>query len=91
VEKVENHTWHLFVIKTEYRDQLQAYMAEKGIQTLIHYPIPPHKQHSYEDWNELSFPIAERFSREVLSLPMSPVLKESDLEFVIQSLNSFTR
>lgn len=83
------HVWHLFVIRTKQREQLQNYLTENGVQTLIHYPIPPHKQKAYEDYNHLSFPITEAIHEEVLSLPMSPVMSEDEVVMVIDILNKF--
>lgn len=83
------HVWHLFVFRTLKRYQLQHYLTEKGIQTLIHYPIPPHKQLAYKEWNYLSFPVTENIHNEVLSLPISQVMSNYDVEFVVQVLNSF--
>lgn len=83
------HVWHLFVIRTENRDELQKYLTENGIQTLIHYPIPPHKQQAYKEWNDLSFPISEKIHEEVLSLPISPVMTEEEIEKVIEIVNGF--
>lgn len=81
--------WHLFVIRTQEREKLQAYLTEKGIQTLIHYPIPPHQQLAYKEMNDLSFPITEKIHSEVLSLPISPVMSDEDVDMVIQTLNSY--
>ncbi|MGF7230585.1 DegT/DnrJ/EryC1/StrS family aminotransferase [Arachidicoccus sp.] len=83
------HVWHLFVIRTTERARLQAYLANHNIQTLIHYPIPPHKQEAYKEWNYLSFPITEQIHNEVLSLPISPVMPMSEVENVITIVNSF--
>ncbi|UOE38501.1 DegT/DnrJ/EryC1/StrS family aminotransferase [Chryseobacterium oryzae] len=83
------HVWHLYVIRSSERDRLQKYLAEKGIQTLIHYPIPPHLQKCYEEYSEFKFPITEQLSAEVLSLPISPVLDEESVEYIINALNSF--
>ena len=69
-----NHVFHLFVIRTQNREDLQNYLAEKSIETAIHYPIPPHQQKALESWNNLSFPITEKIHKEVLSLPISPVM-----------------
>ena len=85
----KQHVWHLFVLQTEYRDQLQQYLLENGVQTLIHYPIPPHKQQAYKEWNDLSFPVTERIHQQVLSLPMGPTLSEGDVELVINLCNAF--
>lgn len=84
------HVWHLFVIRTENREALQAYLTEKGIQTLIHYPIPPHKQKAYEEeMKELSLPISELLHTQVLSLPISEVLEEKDVRYIIDCLNNY--
>jgi dTDP-4-amino-4,6-dideoxygalactose transaminase len=84
-----SHVWHLFVIRHSQRDKLQQYLTENGIQTLIHYPIPPHKQNAYLDWNQMSFPITEQIHNEALSLPMSPVLKNEEMNMVVEIINSF--
>lgn len=83
------HVWHIFVIRTENREKLQTYLTENGIQTLIHYPIPPHKQKCYADWNELSFPITEKIHNKVLSLPISPVMGDEEVSRVIDFLNRY--
>lgn len=85
----KEHVYHLFVIRTAKRDKLQKYLAENGIQTLIHYPIPPHKQKAYKYYNNLSFPITEKIHDEVLSLPISPVMEEKEIQKVIDVINSF--
>jgi dTDP-4-amino-4,6-dideoxygalactose transaminase len=85
----ENHVFHLFVIRTENRNHLQQYLLENEIQTMVHYPIPPHKQKAFSDWNTLSFPITEKIHNEVLSLPMSPVLTNDEVSFVIETLNRY--
>lgn len=83
------HVWHLFVIRTAEREKLQNYLTEKGVQTLIHYPIPPHKQEAYKDWNNLSFPITEQIHDEVLSLPISPVMSDEEVSHVITCCNNY--
>jgi len=83
--------WHLFVIRTPHRDQLQQYLTDNGIQTLIHYPIPPHKQGAYVSLNGLSFPITEKIHEEVLSLPISPVMSDEDLKYVVKCINLFSK
>ncbi|SDI01952.1 dTDP-4-amino-4,6-dideoxygalactose transaminase [Chryseobacterium taeanense] len=83
------HVWHLFVIRVQNREKLQEYLTENGIQTLIHYPIPPHKQKAYKEWNSLSFPISEKIHEEVLSLPISPVMTEEETDKVIEIVNRF--
>lgn len=89
-KQATQHVWHLFVIRSEYRQQLQDYLSKNGVQTLIHYPIPPHKQAAYFEWNHLSFPITEKMHDTVLSLPMSPVLSLEDAEMVVTLCNQFT-
>lgn len=85
----DNHVFHLFVIRTEKRGELQKYLLKNGIETMIHYPIPPHQQKAYKFWNDLSFPITEKIHNEVLSLPMSPVLNDDEVGFVIEILNKY--
>lgn len=86
---VYSHVWHLYVIRSESREQLQRYMDENGVQSLIHYPIPPHKQEAYKEWNNEEYPISEKIHREVLSLPISPVMKEEEVLRVVEVLNAF--
>jgi dTDP-4-amino-4,6-dideoxygalactose transaminase len=88
-EDGQEHVWHLFVIRTANRTKLQDYLTKNGIQTLIHYPIPPHKQEAYKEYNTLSFPIAEQIHNEVLSLPISPVMEEIEVSRVIEILNKY--
>lgn len=83
------HVWHLLVIRTARRDELQKYLTENGVQTLIHYPIPPHKQKCYTDWNNLSFPITEIIHTEVLSLPISQVMTQKEVIAVVELVNRF--
>lgn len=86
--QIESHVWHLFVIRSSNRDKLQKYLSENGIQTLIHYPIPPHKQHAYRVWNEIEFSITEKIHSEVFSLPISPVMSEEEVISVVEILNA---
>lgn len=85
----ENNVYHLFPVFCEKRDELQAYLAEQGIQTLIHYPVPPHKQECYKEWNTISLPITERMAKEELSLPIGPVLTNEETEMVVEQINAF--
>ena len=89
VLSAEGHVWHLFVIKTKERDSLQKYLLESGVQTLIHYPIPPHKQEAYAEFNRLSFPITEQIHEEVLSFPMSSIISKEEIEMVVNVINKF--
>jgi dTDP-4-amino-4,6-dideoxygalactose transaminase len=83
------HVFHLFVIRTENRDDLQEYLYSNGIETVIHYPIPPHKQKALQDYNRLNFPITEKIHDEVLSLPISSVLQEAEISHIVSTLNSY--
>jgi dTDP-4-amino-4,6-dideoxygalactose transaminase len=85
----ENHVFHLFVIRTKDRTALQNYLLKNNIQTLIHYPIPPHKQKALFFMQQLSFPITEKIHKEVLSLPISPVMEDAEVDFVIEILNGY--
>lgn len=91
VDDWDAHVFHLFVVRSSKRDDLQAYLSRNGIQTLIHYPIPPHKQSAYKDWNSLSFPITEKIHDEVLSLPISPILTDDEVEIIVQKVNTYGR
>ncbi|WP_046758380.1 DegT/DnrJ/EryC1/StrS family aminotransferase [Kordia jejudonensis] len=86
----ESHVFHQFVVRTENRAKLQAYLTEHQIGTLIHYEIPPHKQEAYKEWNQLSFPITEKIHAECLSLPINPILKTSEIDQIIAVLNQFS-
>ena len=86
----KNHVWHLFVIRTKQRDKLQKYLQENGIQTLIHYPIPPHKQKAYKEWSNWNFPITEKIHNEVLSLPISGVMSLEDVKRVVEVVNEYS-
>lgn len=85
----EGHVWHLFVIKTRKRVELQKHLSDNEIQTLIHYPIPPHKQEAYEAYNNLSFPITEQIHEEVLSLPLSAIITKEDINKIVKVLNDY--
>ena len=88
-----NHVFHLFVIRTQNRTQFQEYLQQNGIQTVIHYPVPPHNQKALSPetsgWNHLSFPITEKIHDEVLSLPISPVLTDDEVGFVVKIVNQW--
>lgn len=85
----KSHVWHIFAVRTHNRDEFQKYLTEKGIQTIIHYPTPPHKQGAYKEWNNLSFPITEEIHNTILSLPISPVMTDSEIEKVVEVVNEF--
>lgn len=83
------HVWHLFVIRSKNREALQKYLADHGVQTLIHYPIPPHKQQAYKEWNSFSYPISEQIHEEVISLPLGPTMSLDEAQTVIELCNNF--
>jgi len=85
----EANVFHIFPIRCSHRDALQQYLSGKGVQTLIHYPIPPHKQACYKKWNNLSLPVTEKIHDEELSLPIGPVLADNDVLFTIDIINKW--
>ncbi len=86
---VNEHVWHLFVLRCEQRDQLQAFLEKNGVQTLIHYPIPPHLQGAYQSFRQLSLPVTEKIHNEVLSLPISSVITAVEINKVVETINKF--
>ena len=87
--KSENsNVWHIFPIRTKNRDKLQQYLKENGIETMIHYPIPPHKQLAYKEWNNLSLPITEEIHNTILSLPISSVMVKEEANKVVEVINN---
>lgn len=85
----DRFVFHLFPIRCRKRDELQQYLGDNGIQTIIHYPIPPHKQGCYKEWNNLSLPITEQIHNEELSLPISPVMTKEEIRTVVEVINNF--
>ena len=85
----ENNVYHIFPVLCERRDELQQFLTDNGVQTLIQYPIPPHKQECYKDWNKICLPITEKIHQQELSLPISPVMSLEDAKYVTEALNSF--
>ena len=83
------HVWHLFVVRTENRNEFQNYLTENGIQTVIHYPIPPHKQEAYKELNSMTLPIAENIHKTVISLPLSSVLLDAEVDTIIRVINAY--
>lgn len=86
----DSNVYHIFPIFTPLRDELQAYLRERGIETLIHYPIPPHQQRCYAEWNSLSLPVAERLAREELSIPLYQTMTDSEALYIAKLINTFT-
>lgn len=89
VDDWETHVFHLFVIRSPRRDALLNYLNGKDVQALIHYPVPPHKQRAYKEWNHHGFPITEKIHTEVLSLPISQVITDDEVQIVVEAVNSF--
>jgi len=85
----QNHVFHLFVVRTANRLGLQHYLKQNGIETMIHYPIPPHKQKALVNWNQLSFPITEKIHDEVLSIPLNSGLNDEEIQHIITVLNQY--
>lgn len=89
VNNWDSHVFHIFPVRFENRDKLQIYLTENGVETLIHYPVPPHKQECYKEMNLISLPITEQIHSEELSLPISPVISEEEVIRVINVINNF--
>jgi dTDP-4-amino-4,6-dideoxygalactose transaminase len=85
----ENNVYHIFPVLCPERDRLQQYLTENGIQTLIHYPIPPHKQECYKEWNTMNLPVTEQIHQQELSIPISQVLTDQEVKEVVGILNTF--
>ncbi len=85
----KSHVWHVFVVRTKNRENLQKYLEKQGIQTNIHYPTPPHLQGAYIEWKDLSLPVTEKIHQEVLSLPISPVLTDEEVQFIVEKVNEW--
>lgn len=85
----QNSVFHIFPLLSPRRDELKQYLLDNGVQTDIHYPIPPHKQQAYKEWNEMSLPITERIHREELSLPVSQVVTDEEIKKVVELINKF--
>jgi dTDP-4-amino-4,6-dideoxygalactose transaminase len=84
-----NVVWHIYPIRTKRRDELKAYLADSGVDTMVHYPIPPHKQLAYLEWNSKQLPVTEAIHHEILSLPISPVMNNDEVDKIISLLNGF--
>ena len=85
----KQNVYHIYPVLCEQRDGLQTYLERHGVQTIIHYPIPPHKQACYKQWNLLSLPITEQIHQQELSLPMSPVLTQEEAQEVVRIINAY--
>lgn len=84
-----SHVFHVFAVRVENRKQFQEYLIANDVQTLIHYPTPPHKQEAYKEWKHLSFPVTEKIHNEIISLPISPVMTDEEVKKVVEVVNAF--
>ncbi|MBI9062310.1 MAG: DegT/DnrJ/EryC1/StrS family aminotransferase [Marinilabiliaceae bacterium] len=84
-----SHVWHLFVVRSKERDRLANYLKKNGIETMIHYPIPPHLQNAYSGLCDISLPIAEKIHNEVLSIPLHQCLTDSEIDYIIETINKY--
>ncbi len=84
-----NHVFHIFPVLSAHRDELQDYLKQKGIGTVIHYPIPPHQQDCYPEWHSLSLPVTERIHREELSIPCNQTMTDEEVRYVVEAINFF--
>lgn len=89
IKKDIEHAWHLFVIKCKTRNKLRKYLARNKIETMIHYPIPPHKQKAFSEYNKKKFLVTERLYKELLSLPLSNTLNNSQVEYIVEKINKY--
>ncbi len=84
-----SHVWHLFVVRTINRGKFQAHLQQNGVETLIHYPVPPHKQEAYDEWSEFNLNVTENLHNEVISLPLNPIMTQREIEQVIRLVNIY--
>jgi dTDP-4-amino-4,6-dideoxygalactose transaminase len=85
----EGHVWHLFTVRVKDRKSFQEYLIRNNIETVIHYPVPPHKQTAYKEFNKLHFPVSEQIHNEIISLPISPIISDNELKHIIETVNSY--
>lgn len=90
VGAANHHVWHVFVVRVQDRDHFQQYLTDNQIQSVIHYPKPPHKQNAYAEWNNLSYPITEEIHRQIISLPISPVQEKEATAYIVQRINEYS-
>ena len=84
------HVWHLFAVRVENRNEFQEYLHKNGVQTVVHYPIPPHRQKAYQNmWSNKTYPVSEEIHNTIISLPISPVLTDAEVQFVIDTINKY--
>ena len=85
----EEHVWHQYIVRSSRRNQLQKWLQRHGVDTQIHYPLPPHQQECYPEYNHFSFPLTERLSQEILSLPISSYMEKEELTIIAEAINHF--
>ena len=85
----KNHVWHLFVVRVANRESFVNYLHGQGVGTLIHYPVPPNKQEGYPGLRRFKLPLTEKIHNEVVSLPLSPVMNNKEVEVVTEAVNSY--
>ena len=88
-DRERDNVYHIFPVFCPSRDRLQQYLKDKGIGTMIHYPIPPHRQQAYQEWNGLHYPVTEALHRQELSLPCNPAMTDEDCRKVVDCINEF--
>jgi dTDP-4-amino-4,6-dideoxygalactose transaminase len=84
-----SHVWHVFAVRIANRNKFREYLLSNGIQTVIHYPVPPHKQPAYKEWNSFQLPVSELIHHQIISLPISPVITDSELNFIVETINKY--
>jgi dTDP-4-amino-4,6-dideoxygalactose transaminase len=89
VAEAHTHVWHLFPVRVKDRQHFQQYLTDKQIETVIHYPLPPHKQPAYKELSNMHFPISEQVHNEIISLPISPIIPESEMKYIIETVNNY--
>jgi dTDP-4-amino-4,6-dideoxygalactose transaminase len=85
----EGHVWHLFTVRVKDRKHFQEYLTVNNIQTVIHYPVPPHKQPAYKEFNNLHLPLSEQIHEEIISLPISPIIPDNEIKYIIETVNNY--
>lgn len=85
----ESHVWHLFVVRTRNRERLRQHLERRGVDTMVHYPIPPHRQQAYREWTGESFPVTEEIHATVLSLPVDITMSDEDVRAVVAACNAY--
>lgn len=85
----KDEIWHVYPVRVKNRDKFQKYLTDNDIQTIIHYPIPPHKQQAYKEWNNFSFPITEQIHNEIISLPISQVMTDNEIKELVKVVNEY--